>query len=47
MESGSLAGLKSGESLVPLSEVKALKVKIRELERLLGQKTVQIEILFD
>jgi transposase len=45
MEEGSLQGLKSGETVVPLSEVKALKAKIRELERLLGQKTVQIEIL--
>lgn len=45
MEEGSFQGLKSGESVVPVSEVKALKAKIRDLERILGQKTVQIEIL--
>lgn len=45
MEEGSLQSLKSGESVVPVSEVKALKAKIRDLERILGQKTVQLEIL--
>ena len=31
----------------PLSEVKALKAKVRELERLLGKKTMEVEILKD
>ena len=31
--------------LVAISEFKALKAQIRQLERLLGQKTVQVEIL--
>ena len=33
--------------MVPVSEVKALKTKIRELERLLGKKTMEVEILKD
>ena len=33
--------------LTPLSEVKVLKAKIRELERLLGRKTMEVEILKD
>lgn len=45
MEEGALVGLDSGENLVPASQVKELKHKIRELERLLGRKTVEVEIL--
>jgi transposase len=30
---------------VPLSEVKELRAKIRELERVLGKKTMEVEIL--
>jgi len=45
MESGALAGLDSGEDVVPASEVKVLKAKIHQLERLLGKKTVEVEIL--
>lgn len=42
---GSLLSVKSEEMLVPTSEVKKLKQQIRELERMLGKKTVQNEIL--
>jgi transposase len=35
------------ESVVPLSEVKELLARIRELERLLGRKTMEVEILKD
>lgn len=45
MEEGALAGLDTGEDLVPASQVKELKSKVRELERLLGRKTVEVEIL--
>ena len=45
MESGALTAAGANEEVVPLSEVKLLKDKIRQLERILGQKTVQMEIL--
>lgn len=46
-ESGALTGLKAGEELVPASEMKEARAKIRELQRLLGKKTMEIEILKD
>jgi transposase len=42
---GGLKAVGADEEVVPASEVKGLKAKIRELERLLGKKTVQVEIL--
>lgn len=42
---GSLMGIKANDDLVPVSELKALKKRIRQLERLLGQKTVHVAIL--
>jgi transposase len=44
-ESGALTGLKADEELVPVSEMKAARAKIRELQRLLGKKTEEVEIL--
>jgi transposase len=44
-EQGALTGLKANEELVPASEMKAARVKIRELQRLLGKKTEENEIL--
>jgi transposase len=38
-------GLKSNEKVYPASEVKKLKARIAELERALGRKTVDNEIL--
>ncbi len=45
MEDGALVGLKTGEALVPLSEHKALKAQLNKLERMLGRKTIEVEIL--
>jgi transposase len=42
---GALSAVKAGEEVVPASEVKVLKARIRELERLLGKKTMENEIL--
>ena len=42
---GALQAAKSEEPLVPLSEVKQLQKQIRELQRLLGKKTMEVEIL--
>jgi len=44
-DAGSLTGLKAGEPVVPESELQKLKAKVRELQRLLGQKTEEVEIL--
>lgn len=43
-EGGSIA-VSSDESVVATSEVKRLEKKVRELERLLGRKTMENEIL--
>jgi len=40
-----LVAVEADENVVPASEVKQLKVKVRELERLLGNKTMEAEIL--
>lgn len=45
MEKGALTSIKAEESVVPLSEVNALKKRIQQLERILGQKTMDNEIL--
>ena len=44
-EQGAVTGLKADEPLVPASEMKAARTKIRELQRLLGKKTEENEIL--
>ena len=45
MAAGGKAALDAGEQVVSITEVRALKKQIRELERLLGKKTMQVEIL--
>jgi transposase len=45
MDNGSKKGLESGERVVPESVAKQLEARIRELERTLGKKTMQVEIL--
>ena len=45
MEQGSMSSLGADEAVVPESEVKQLKARVRELERLLGKKTLENEIL--
>ena len=45
VEEGTMSSLGADEPVVPESEAKALKGRIRELERLLGRKTLENEIL--
>jgi transposase len=45
MRQGALEAIKRGEEVVSVSEVKVLKARIRELERMLGRKTMEVEIL--
>lgn len=45
MESGAMTGIKNEEDVVPISEVNELRKRIKQLERVLGQKTMDIEIL--
>ena len=45
VKEGGLSALKADESVVGTSEVKQLKNRIRELERILGRKTMEVEIL--
>jgi transposase len=45
MEEGALTAVGSEERVVPESQVRELESKIRQLERIIGQKTVDIEIL--
>lgn len=47
MYEGALVAAGSEEQVVPLSEVRELKAEIRELQRLLGKKTMEVEILKD
>lgn len=44
---GKLSAIKAGEEVVAASEVRHLKARIRELERILGKKTLENEILKD
>ncbi len=47
MHEGALSAIKAGEPVVPASEAKELRSRIRELERVLGRKTMEVEILKD
>lgn len=38
-------GIRCQEELVPKSQIKELERQIRELERMLGKKTLEVEIL--
>jgi transposase len=42
---GRFSAIRAGEEVVPASEVRQLHSRIRELERLLGKKTMENEIL--
>jgi transposase len=44
---GKLSALQAGETVVGAAEVRRLKTRIRELERILGKKTLENEILKD
>lgn len=45
MEEGALKGIACGEEVVAKSQIKDLEKRIRSLERLLGRKTEEVEIL--
>lgn len=45
MENGAMTSIQKEEAVVPVSEVNELKKRIHELEQVLGQKTMDIEIL--
>jgi len=45
MEEGALVGIKCEEEVVPQTEYKQALERIKRLERLLGQKTEEVEIL--
>ena len=42
---GALSAVSAGEELVPASDYRALHHQVRELQRLLGKKTLETEIL--
>lgn len=42
---GALTAAGAGEEVVPSSEYRALQVQVRKLQRLLGKKTLESEIL--
>ena len=42
---GALSAIGAGEEVVPASEYRALQHQVRELQRLLGKKTLETEIL--
>jgi transposase len=44
-DAGGETALAAGEAVVAESEAKMLRAKVRELERLLGKKTMEVEIL--
>jgi transposase len=45
MAEGGLEAIRADEDVVPASRVRELGAKVRELERLLGRKTMEAEIL--
>lgn len=45
MEEGAMVAVGSEENVVPNSQVKELEKRIKRLERILGQKTEEVEIL--
>src|SRR5215831_20921145 len=44
---GALSAVGAGEEVVPASEYRALQHQVRELQRLLGKKTLENEVLRD
>lgn len=45
MKDGEIKAVGAEEEVVPVSELKALKARVRELERSLGKKSHEVEIL--
>jgi transposase len=46
MREGTLSVVRADEEVVTASEVMQLRIRIRELEHLLGKKTLEVEILW-
>lgn len=44
-QDGSLTAVTSGEQVVPASELAAAMKQIKELQRMLGKKTMEVELL--
>jgi len=47
MSEGGMVAVKSDDSVISAAEARDMKKRIRELERLLGRKTMEVEILKD
>lgn len=45
MRDGEMIAIESEEEVVPASELKALKGRIKELERALGRKSLEVDTL--
>lgn len=45
MSEGGKVAVQADEQVVSASEAKSLKKRVRELERILGKKTMEVEIL--
>jgi len=45
MAQGALTAAGAGEEVVPASDYRALEAQVRELQRMLGKKTMENEIL--
>lgn len=45
MKEGGIKAVQADDEVVAASELKKLKAHIRELERMLGKKTMEVEIL--
>ena len=45
MSEGGKEAVRADEGVVPVSEARRLEERVRELERLLGRKTMEVEIL--
>ena len=45
MAEGGLQAVRANDDVVPASRVRELEAKVRELERLLGRKTMEAEVL--
>lgn len=47
MKKGGQVAVQAGDDVVSVAEARVLKKRIRDLERLLGKKTMEVEILKD
>ncbi|MDK2957449.1 MAG: transposase [Desulfovibrionales bacterium] len=47
MKKGGKVAVQAGDDVVSVAEARVLKKRIRDLERLLGKKTMEVEILKD